>query len=327
MTEQMDQIRTMLRQEVTSFGTIDYLSISHQHNLSLPCLDEVASTGSSAHCATSTTTGSDSNSTAITEVWREKICEWCYQVIDHFDFSREIVAITMNYLDRYLATNIVNKKVFQLAAMTALFLSVKIHEPSKLSMSSMIELSRGCFSVQQMVAMEVSLIRGLRWFLHPPTAHSYVQRFLLLVPISEMITANCLYEVLELSRFLVELSVIDYFFVTQRPSHIALAAIANAMEAIATIPSQSQAQVLQFLQRMHNIEMGASSSIVDCRDRIQLLFALQGSLAAPSCSTAQGTSSTATSGVCHRVAGNSPVCVSFGTTNYYPPLKGEDSVS
>jgi len=34
--------------------------------------------------------------------WRSKICEWCYRVIDHFRYDREIVSVAMNYFDRYL---------------------------------------------------------------------------------------------------------------------------------------------------------------------------------------------------------------------------------
>ena len=92
-------------------------------------------------------------------MWREKICEWSYQVIDHFDFSREVVSVSIHYLDRFLATRTVNKKVFQLAAMTCLFLAIKLHEPGKLSMASMIELSRGYFMVEQMATMEMSILR------------------------------------------------------------------------------------------------------------------------------------------------------------------------
>jgi lipoyl(octanoyl) transferase len=80
-------------------------------------------------------------------------------VIDHFDFSREIVSISIHYLDRYLATRPVNKKLFQLAAMTTLYLAIKLYEPGSLSMASMIELSRGYFKVEQMAEMEMTILR------------------------------------------------------------------------------------------------------------------------------------------------------------------------
>jgi len=35
----------------------------------------------------------------------------------------------MSYLNRYLATHVINRRIFQLAAMTALYLAIKLMEP------------------------------------------------------------------------------------------------------------------------------------------------------------------------------------------------------
>lgn len=151
MVDLLERIDVMLKQEANLYRTVDYLAPEFQEKLSLARDDGIV-----VKC-----TGSDSSSSSssINELWREKICEWSYQVIDHFDFSREVVGVAIHYLDRYLATRSVNKKVFQLAAMTCLFLAIKLYEPGKLSMSSMIELSRGYFMVEQMIAMEHSILR------------------------------------------------------------------------------------------------------------------------------------------------------------------------
>eukprot|EP00523_Entomoneis_sp_CCMP467_P011681 CAMPEP_0168720008 /NCGR_PEP_ID=MMETSP0724-20121128/1336_1 /TAXON_ID=265536 /ORGANISM="Amphiprora sp., Strain CCMP467" /LENGTH=376 /DNA_ID=CAMNT_0008766587 /DNA_START=90 /DNA_END=1220 /DNA_ORIENTATION=+ len=322
MAELLDQLEAMLEQEYNAYGTVNYLAPSFQQQLLSPrqrqqqqqqqqylekngSLDESSSGNNSQSLGAD---GSSSSSSGISELWREKICEWCYQVIDHFDFSREVVAIAMNYLDRYLATKVVNKKVFQLAAMTALFLAVKLHEPAKLSMASMIELSRGSFTVQQMAAMEISLIRGLSWHLHPPTAHSFTKRFLHLVPLSS-IALDVLYDVLELSRFLAELSVIDYFFVTQRPSHVAVAAIANAMQDIASVSFEAQNEFGQLMLSSYGIDILGSTDIMECRNRLRLLCALQGNLA-------NGAMAAAPAPMVDG-EGVSPVSVAYGTSQYH----------
>ena len=151
MTDLTDKLEVMLKQESSSYKTQDYLTVDCQMKLA---------NGESAleSCGLSAADSSQSSGD-INESWREKICEWSYQVIDHFDFSREVVMISMNLLDRYLAARTVNKKVFQLAAMTSLFIAIKLNEPGKLTMASMIELSRGYFRVDQMAAMEVSILR------------------------------------------------------------------------------------------------------------------------------------------------------------------------
>jgi len=152
MADLTDRIEVMLKQEASAYKTGDYLSPDWQQRL--------AGQTSADSCGwISADTDSSQSSGTINETWRQKICEWSYQVVDHFDFSREVVMISMNLLDRYLASHAANKKVFQLAAMTCLFIAIKLNEPGKLTMSSMIELSRGYFRVDQMAAMEISILR------------------------------------------------------------------------------------------------------------------------------------------------------------------------
>lgn len=106
-----------------------------------------------------TSSSVSSSSTRISHLWREKICEWSYQVVDHFNFSREAVGIALNYLDRYLAVRTVNRKTFQLAAMTSLFISIKINESRTLRLSTFLELSRGYFEADHVIEMEKDICR------------------------------------------------------------------------------------------------------------------------------------------------------------------------
>ncbi len=147
----------MLHQEDCFYKTEDYLAPHFQQQLSAISASPFFLSSSGSHSSSK----SSSSTSSINEIWREKICEWAYQVIDHFDYSREVVGVAIHYLDRYLATRTVNKKLFQLAAMTSLFLAIKLYEPGKISMASMIELSRGYFSVDQMIAMEASILRSV----------------------------------------------------------------------------------------------------------------------------------------------------------------------
>lgn len=165
MVDLVDRLSALMNAEVNAYRTVDYMSAEHQQDLfewaqvdrgiSPPV---VADPVDFAVDSLSSSSSSSSHS-GINEVWREKICEWSYQVIDHFDFSREVVAVSVHYLDRYLGRVPVTKKSFQLVAMTALYLAIKVYEPGSLSMTSMIELSRGFFSPEQMETMELAILR------------------------------------------------------------------------------------------------------------------------------------------------------------------------
>lgn len=80
-------------------------------------------------------------------------------MIDHFEYDREIVAVSLNYLDRYLCRRPVNKRTFQLVAMTCLFMACKLYSRDKLRISSLLELSRGYFTEDHVVAMEESILK------------------------------------------------------------------------------------------------------------------------------------------------------------------------
>lgn len=150
MVDLVERLSVLLDQEIHSYQTADYLAPGYQEKLR-DLYPETHEFLSCSHGSTSTS--------GINEVWREKICEWSYQVIDHFDFSREIVSIAVSYLDRYLSVRPVDKKHFQLLAMSCLYLAIKLYEPGTISMKSMIELSRGYFLVEHMAEMEMSILR------------------------------------------------------------------------------------------------------------------------------------------------------------------------
>ena len=81
---------------------------------------------------------------------------------------------------------------------------------------------------------------------------------------------------MELTQFLTELSVMDYFFVLHRPSHIAIAAIANAMQELTSVVSlESQCEFRDRLSTTFNINV-EHHAIVECRARLQLLYAQGG---------------------------------------------------
>jgi Cyclin, N-terminal domain len=157
MVELLERMEVMFQQEEKSYRTVDYLAPEYQNALTTRC-DSNHNNSTDGRKSAEASLSSTSTS-GINDIWREKICEWSYQVIDHFDFSREVVSVSIHYLDRFLATRSCNKKEFQLSAMTTLFLAIKLYEPGKLSMQSMIELSRGYFQVEQMVAMEMAILR------------------------------------------------------------------------------------------------------------------------------------------------------------------------
>ena len=195
-------------------------------------------------------------------------------VIDHFDLPRERVSIFSNLLDRYLQKYLpehpegINKKHFQLLALTILYLTIKLDcNQGFLSMEMMIHLSRERFAKAQMVEMEKEVLRALEWKLHPPTASVFFRHFLLLLETEQPVTQD----VIESARFYMELTVLDYKSVEQRPSRIALASLLNAMEQTLSAPCPA-VQDRQYNFLLSLVAPAERDTVDRCRARLHELF-------------------------------------------------------
>jgi hypothetical protein len=114
------------------------------------------------------------------------------------------------------------------------------------------------------------------------------------------------YDILEMSRFLTELSVIDYFFVLHRPSVVALAALLNAMELIPAVSETAENDLKHELKCVSGLDP-CRLEVEQCRDRLQLLYS-QGGYDCPETVDAGHT----------RTETVSPVCVSHGVYPHDP---------
>jgi len=190
-----EQLKTMLYQENKSYDCTDYLNLEISDK--------------------------DDNYLVIemNEVWRRKICEWCFKVVDHFSIDREVVLICINYFDRFLALQRrkretdeftlskkedgeknqrqeisgFDSKMFQLAATASIYLAMKLHGGSvdagstkckhKMSIKFFVDLSRGQFSESQISKMEMNILTMLKWNLNPPTAMKLISYLLRCLPV------------------------------------------------------------------------------------------------------------------------------------------------
>jgi len=83
-----------------------------------------------------------------------------------------------------------------------------------------------------------------------------------------------IFEVIEFSRFLTELAVCDYFFVTRKPSSIGLAAILVAIEQLDAqkFPTITSHRLLEQLRSVYPQEMDRIKEIKECKNRLLGLY-------------------------------------------------------
>jgi hypothetical protein len=206
----LETIQAMRRQEEQGYSVSDYLSC-------LPTATSALDTPVDASC-------------------RFVMAKWCNEIADFCNYKRETVAIAMSCLDRFMSTPngqeiLLDRNLYQLASMTALYSSVKIHEQEAMDPTLVSNLSRGVHSPEAVERMEFEMLTSIQWRVNPPTAISFVRSMIGLIP-DEIIQACEKETILEIAKFQVEMIINEYDFCTFEESSIALACMLNAIESV-----------------------------------------------------------------------------------------------
>jgi Cyclin, C-terminal domain/Cyclin, N-terminal domain len=166
----------------------------------------------------------------------------------------------MSYLDRYLCSRpgrsaLANRKEYQLSAMTALYVAIKIHEPLEMETALLADLSRGCYEEMEFVHKEEELLQALKWRVGGPTALGFIQHYLALLP--DTVHPAVGEAMMEYARYQTELAISEHSLVDMPPSEIALAAVLNAMEGmdIHLLLPKAQTKFVRTLEKVVGIQV------------------------------------------------------------------------
>lgn len=206
----IETIHAMRQQEERGYSVVDYLS----------------------HLS-KTTAALD---TPVDASCRHVMAKWCNEIADFCDYKKETVEIAMNCLDRFMATPsgqeiLLDRNLYQLAAMTALYSSVKIHEQEAMDPNLVSNLSRGAHSPQAVEAMESKMLAAIQWRVNPPTTMSFVRSMIELVP-DELLLSSEKDGIFDVTQFQTQMIVTNYDFCKFDASSIAFACVLNAIESV-----------------------------------------------------------------------------------------------
>jgi hypothetical protein len=210
--------------------------------------------------------------TQIDEYCREQIVEWSFRVVDYFRIDREVVAVSLSFLDRFLAKHPCDRASFKLAATTTLHLAVKLLYPCKLAdLGILSDLSRGEFNMHDVAKMEGNILRSLDWNLHPPTSIAFATLFLDYFFASRVVSLSNtdLGDIYDVSSFFSELAVCEYSFLSRRPSAIAIAAILNALEGMFGPDNHVAPEIIK---AVHELGIVIQQDLLVPRDRLWQLY-------------------------------------------------------
>ncbi|KAG7362026.1 cyclin-like protein [Nitzschia inconspicua] len=119
-------------------------------------------------------------------LWRQQIVEWMYTLVKYCKLRHESAAAASYYLDVAVCKGLIHSPDdYQLGAMTALYLALKVYDSPCLrvvKLGSLVKLGNGEFTEDDILRMEQDLVTLLGWRLNPPTANCFLQQYLTLLP-------------------------------------------------------------------------------------------------------------------------------------------------
>jgi len=161
---------------------------------------------------------------------RLDVCLWYVRVADYFEMHREIVSISISYLDRYIqiTKREITEQNLLLSSLAAFHLAVKLHESKKLPLDALVKLSKGNVTSDEIEEEQGIILRALCWRLHPPTSETFLFLFMEFIPAT--IPSIMKFRIYTSAQYYNELSTCDSSLAQISPSMIALSSIFIVLE-------------------------------------------------------------------------------------------------
>ncbi|GFP83815.1 g2/mitotic-specific cyclin-1 [Phtheirospermum japonicum] len=153
----------------------------------------------------------------INEKMRAILIDWLVQVHHKFELSQETLYLTINIVDRYLASEMTLRKELQLVGMSAMLVASKYEEIWAPEVNELVCISDRTYSNEQVLMMEKRILGALGWYLTVPTPYVFLVRFIK-ASMTDSDVENMVY-------FLAELGMMNYETLIYCPSKIAASAV------------------------------------------------------------------------------------------------------
>ncbi|KAM4687306.1 G1/S-specific cyclin-E2 [Discoglossus pictus] len=110
---------------------------------------------------------------------RSILLDWLIEVSEVYSLHRETFYLAQDFFDRFMLTQkCVNKSMLQLIGVTALFIASKIEEIYPPKLNEFAYVTDGACSEDDIVKMELIILKALKWQLSPVSAVAWLNLYL-----------------------------------------------------------------------------------------------------------------------------------------------------
>ncbi|KAJ1253777.1 hypothetical protein BS78_03G004700 [Paspalum vaginatum] len=153
---------------------------------------------------------------------RAILIDWLVEVAEEYRLVPDTLYLTINYIDRYLSGNEINRQRLQLLGVACMLIAAKYEEICAPQVEEFCYITDNTYFRDEVLEMEASVLNFLKFEMTAPTAKCFLRRFARAAQVCDEDPALHLEF---LANYVAELSLLEYNLLSYPPSLIAASAI------------------------------------------------------------------------------------------------------
>ncbi|KAK4572747.1 hypothetical protein RGQ29_030965 [Quercus rubra] len=153
---------------------------------------------------------------------RAILIDWLVEVAEEYRLVPDTLYLTVNYIDRYLSGNLMNRQRLQLLGVACMMIASKYEEICAPQVEEFCYITDNTYFKEEVLQMESAVLNYLKFEMTAPTAKCFLRRF---VRAAQGINEIPSLQLECLANYIAELSLLEYSMLSYAPSLIAASAI------------------------------------------------------------------------------------------------------
>ncbi|XP_039124017.1 cyclin-A1-4-like [Dioscorea cayenensis subsp. rotundata] len=153
---------------------------------------------------------------------RAILIDWLVEVAEEYRLVPDTLYLTVNYIDRYLSTNEVNRQRLQLLGVACMLIASKYEEICAPQVEEFCYITDNTYFKEEVLQMEAVVLKHLKFEMTAPTPKCFLRRFVRAAQACDEVSHL---QLEFLADYLAELSLLEYNFLCYSPSLVAASSI------------------------------------------------------------------------------------------------------
>ncbi|KAF7816824.1 cyclin-A1-1-like [Senna tora] len=153
---------------------------------------------------------------------RAILIDWLVEVAEEYRLVPDTLYLTVNYIDRYLSGNVMNRQKLQLLGVACMMIAAKYEEICAPQVEEYCYITDNTYFKEEVLQMESAVLNYLKFEMTAPTTKCFLRRF---VRAAQGVNEVPSFQLECLTNYIAELSLLEYSMLCYAPSLIAASAI------------------------------------------------------------------------------------------------------